>query len=207
MPYPVATADDVAFFDEHGWIVVEDAVDPRDLDQLIGYCDEILAKKETMAFDWAWEKGKPRGARVQDPAVEPDPSSCPSSTTRRSGRGPSSSRSALMGRPVEFWYDQFLAKPPEKSAADAVAPGRGLLGPQPRRPRHHVLDAVPRRRRAQRLHALHRRRPPRRRPRAPASPSTCRATCSSASPTRRARRRLPDLRSAASPSTTARRRT
>ena len=45
--------------------------------------------------------------------------------------------SALMGRPVEFWYDQFLAKPPGNGAADLLAPGRGLLGPEPRRPRHH----------------------------------------------------------------------
>src|SRR4029077_19776654 len=58
MPYPVATADDIAFFDEHGWIVVDGAVDPRDLEQLIGYCDKIQANKETMAFDWAGEKGK-----------------------------------------------------------------------------------------------------------------------------------------------------
>ena len=73
MPYPKATEDDVAFFWEHGFIVVPDAIDPVDLDVLMAHCDEILEKKETMAFDWAWEKGTPREtARVQDRAGEPD---------------------------------------------------------------------------------------------------------------------------------------
>ena len=69
--------------------------------------------------------------------------------------------STLMGVELEFWYDQFLAKPPAGERADALAPGRGLLGPAARRPGDHVLDAVPRRRSDERLHALHRRRPPR----------------------------------------------
>ena len=31
MPYPTPTDADVAFFEEHGWIAVDDAVDPADL--------------------------------------------------------------------------------------------------------------------------------------------------------------------------------
>ena len=63
MPYPTATERDIASFWEHGFIVVPDAIDPVDLDTLIVHCDEILEKKETMAFDWAWEKGTPREKR------------------------------------------------------------------------------------------------------------------------------------------------
>ena len=63
MPYPKATEDDVASFWEHGFIVVPDAIDPVELDMLMAHCDEILEKKETMAFDWAWEKGTPRDKR------------------------------------------------------------------------------------------------------------------------------------------------
>ena len=37
--------------------------------------------------------------------------------------------SALMKKPIVFWYDQFLAKPPQERA-HLLAPGRGLLGPQ-----------------------------------------------------------------------------
>ena len=127
-------------------------------------------------------EGQEQGrARVQDPAVEPV-AALPRVHRRPFRIWAVEFASALLGFQVEFWYDQFLAKPPARSA-DALAPGRGLLGPQPRRQGHHLLDAVPRRRRRERLHALHRRRPPRRRART-APPTRCRATCSSASPTR-----------------------
>src|SRR5258705_2249650 len=48
-----------------------------------------------------------------------------------------------------------------------MASGRGLLGPQPRRARHHLLAALPRRRRRERLHALRPGRASRRRDSAP----------------------------------------
>ena len=63
MPYPTATEDDVAFFQEHGWIAVHDAVDPADLVTLEERCQKILDRKETMAFDWAWEKGQEKDER------------------------------------------------------------------------------------------------------------------------------------------------
>ena len=63
MPYPTATEKDVTSFWEHGFMVVRDAIDPVDLETLIVHCDEILEKKDTMAFDWAWEKGTPREKR------------------------------------------------------------------------------------------------------------------------------------------------
>ena len=64
MPYPQATDRDVEFFREHGYLVVEDAIDPADLEVLAARCDEILANKEKLAFDWAWEKGTPREGRA-----------------------------------------------------------------------------------------------------------------------------------------------
>jgi ectoine hydroxylase-related dioxygenase (phytanoyl-CoA dioxygenase family) len=36
--------------------------------------------------------------------------------------------SALMGRPLEFWYDQLLAKPPHKSVATAWHQDEGYWG-------------------------------------------------------------------------------
>ena len=72
MPYPHASDRDVEFFGEHGWIVVEDAIDPADLDVLMGHCVEILAKKETMAYDWAWEKSTPRVNPIKAGAVSLD---------------------------------------------------------------------------------------------------------------------------------------
>ena len=144
---------------------------------------QILDHKESMAFDWAWEEGTHRDQR-EFKIVQSSPSIF---WQGRFDDAPFRTwavefATALMGMDLQFWYDQFLAKPPHKSVRHPVAPGRGLLGPQPRRPRDHLLDAVPRRRRVERVHALHRRRPPRRRAPAPRTPPRSQATSSSASP-------------------------
>ncbi|MDA1077217.1 MAG: phytanoyl-CoA dioxygenase family protein [Proteobacteria bacterium] len=112
MAYPKATEKDIEFFGEHGWIVVEDAIDPSDLGPLIEHCEEILEKKETMAFDWAWQKGTPREARafkiVQASPTRywPEINESPFRAWAIDFGG------ALLGQKLEFWYDQFLAKPP-----------------------------------------------------------------------------------------------
>jgi phytanoyl-CoA hydroxylase len=116
MAYPVATDADVAFFADHGWIAVPDAVDPADFGELVAHCDEILERKETMAFDWAWEKGKSKDER-DFKIVQSSPSIFwPTLNEARFRVWAVEFGSALLGQPVEFWYDQFLAKPPQKSA-------------------------------------------------------------------------------------------
>src|SRR6516165_11275365 len=50
--------------------------------------------------------------------------------------------SALIGSEVEFWYDQFLAKPPRDGAPTYWHQDEGLLGTQSLRSRHHLLDAA-----------------------------------------------------------------
>ena len=44
-------------------IVVDDAVDPADLAHLEDRCNTILDKRDTLAFDRAWEKGTERDQR------------------------------------------------------------------------------------------------------------------------------------------------
>ena len=63
MTYRSATDTDIEFFAEHGWIVVTDAIDPSDLVEIEARCDQIIANKEKLAFDWAWEKGQDRTKR------------------------------------------------------------------------------------------------------------------------------------------------
>lgn len=53
MSYPDATAEQVVFFQEHGYLVVEDAIPAEDLDELEGHLDELILQKEKYAFDWA----------------------------------------------------------------------------------------------------------------------------------------------------------
>lgn len=116
MAYPQASAADIAFFQEHGWIVVREAIDPDDLVELIGHCEEILERRDTMAFDWAWEKGTPREAR-RFRIVQASPTRhWPEINDSRFRKWAIDYAGALMGRPLEFWYDQFLAKPPQNEA-------------------------------------------------------------------------------------------
>ena len=53
MRYPQAEDGDVEFFQEHGWLVVSDAIDPAELSELGERCEVILQKKHKLAFDWA----------------------------------------------------------------------------------------------------------------------------------------------------------
>ena len=111
--YPQATERDVEFFDEHGWIAVEGAIDPADLEGLIEHCEEILENKESMAYDWAWKKDTPREERAFK-IVQANPTRrWPEINESRFRKWAIEFASVLMGQRVEFWYDQFLAKPPE----------------------------------------------------------------------------------------------
>ncbi|MGZ4695489.1 MAG: phytanoyl-CoA dioxygenase family protein [Acidimicrobiales bacterium] len=116
MPYPMATPEDVRFLVEHGWICIEDVVDPADLEHLGRRCDEILERRDTLAFDWAWEEGKERDQRDFRILQSSPTVFFPEIGDERFRAWAIEFASALMGRPVEFWYDQFLAKPPRKSA-------------------------------------------------------------------------------------------
>lgn len=110
--YPVATQADIEFFQKHGWIVVENAIDPADLETVEKRCDWILENKERVAFDWAWAEGTSRDQRAfkilqasptwHDPEINNAPFR----------RWAVAFASTLMSAELEFWYDQFLAKPP-----------------------------------------------------------------------------------------------
>ena len=128
MPYPTATEDDIVFFEEHGWIAVEDAVDPADLARLEARCEVILEKKERMAFDWAWEEGQPRDQRAFK-IVQSSPSLFfPELNDERFRSWAVEFASALMRQPLEFWYDQFLAKPPGASVPTRWHQDEGYWG-------------------------------------------------------------------------------
>lgn len=115
MSYPTATPEQIAFYREHGWIVVEDAIPQADLDVLEERCNRILDEKDKLAFDWAWsaeEARENRSFRI----VQGSPSVVWKEIAEQDyRRWLGAFASALTGMKLEFWYDQFLAKPPEKS--------------------------------------------------------------------------------------------
>lgn len=115
MLYPHATAEQIEFFNEHGWLVVEDAIPQKDLDELEHYCDLILTQKEKLAYDWAWDAKEDRENRSFR-IVQSSPSLVWAEADEAAYRKwLVAFGSELTGLKLEFWYDQFLGKPPGKS--------------------------------------------------------------------------------------------
>jgi ectoine hydroxylase-related dioxygenase (phytanoyl-CoA dioxygenase family) len=114
--YPECSERDVGCFEEHGFLVVEDAIDLEEIEEFVRRCQPILDKKHKLAFDWAWEKGKSREQR-EFKIVQGSPTFVwPGVADTRARRWMLGFAAALMRRPIEFWYDQFLAKPPRDGA-------------------------------------------------------------------------------------------
>jgi phytanoyl-CoA hydroxylase len=111
-----ATASEIAFFREHGWLVVEDAVEPAEIAEAAERMEVILRKKHQLAYDWAWEKGRSKEER-EFKIVQGSPSMVwPEIKRARFRLWMIEFASRLMNAPIEFWYDQFLAKPPRDGA-------------------------------------------------------------------------------------------
>jgi hypothetical protein len=129
MAYPTASAEDVAFFREHGWIAVPEAIDPHDLVDLAEKCQKIIDHKESMAFDWAWEAGTDVSER-EFKILQSSPSIFWQGRYDEAPfrRWAVEFASSLMGTELEFWYDQFLAKPPHKSVATRWHQDEGYWG-------------------------------------------------------------------------------
>src|SRR3974390_1280040 len=115
MPYPDASPEQIDFFREHGWLVVEDGIPQADLGALEGPCGALMAKKAKLANEWAGsdkEELKDRSFRIIQ--------SSPSFVWKEIAEQPYREwllrfGEALMGMELSYWYDQFLAKPPGKS--------------------------------------------------------------------------------------------
>ena len=111
-----ATASEIAFFGEHGWLVVEDAVEPAEIAEAAERMEVILRKKHKLAYDWAWEKGRSKEER-EFKIVQGSPSMVwPEIKHARFRLWMIEFASRLMNARIEFWYDQFLAKPPRDGA-------------------------------------------------------------------------------------------
>jgi len=115
MSFPMPTPEQIASFNEHGWLVVERAIPFAVLNEIEEHCELIMQKKETLANDWAWdvkEKHEDRSFRI----VQSSPSFVWTDIREQPYRKwLVAFGSVLMGKNLEFWYDQFLAKPPGKS--------------------------------------------------------------------------------------------
>jgi phytanoyl-CoA hydroxylase len=128
MSYPSATEGQRASYREHGFLVVADAIPEPDLDELEGHLERILTSPRTLAFDWAWSEDEARDERSFR-IIQSSPSLVwPGITEARFRAWAVGFASDLVGRPVEFWYDQFLAKPPERSVPTSWHQDEGYWG-------------------------------------------------------------------------------
>jgi phytanoyl-CoA hydroxylase len=115
MSYPDAAPEQIAFFGEHGWLVVKDAIPQADLDELERRSERLITEKERFANDWAWDVKESKEQRSFK-IIQSSPSFIwreIAETAYRQWLGRFAE--ALMGIKLDFWYDQYLAKPPGKS--------------------------------------------------------------------------------------------
>lgn len=116
MFYPTCSDEQLRFFRDNGYLVVEDAVASNDVAEVREHCDVIVEKRHKLAFDWAWEKGTSREER-KFRIVQGSPSHIwPEINDMRFRQWMIGFAADLLGKPVEFWYDQYLAKPPHEGA-------------------------------------------------------------------------------------------
>jgi len=129
MAYPPVHDEDIERFRRQGFLVVRDAIDPKDLVSLERACDRILEKKHKVAFDWAWDQDRSKEERLFR-IVQASPSTLnPGLLSENPFRIWMHEFAArLLGLQLEFWYDQFLAKPPDISAATDWHQDEGYWG-------------------------------------------------------------------------------
>jgi phytanoyl-CoA hydroxylase len=128
MIYPIATAEQIGFFHEHGYLIVRDAIAQADLDRIESYCDILLEEKDRLANDWAWDAKESRENRSFR-IVQSSPSYVWKDIDRQAYRQwLVAFASRLMEMDLEFWYDQFLGKPPGKSAPTEWHQDEGYWG-------------------------------------------------------------------------------
>ncbi len=111
MTYPTATPERLEFFRRHGWLVVENAIPQHDLDEVERHCERIITEKESLAYDWAWDEKESKAQRSFR-IVQGSPASVwPQIADQVFREWLVAYGSTLMNLKLEFWYDQFLAKP------------------------------------------------------------------------------------------------
>ena len=128
MNYPRASPEQVDFFNQHGYLVVAGALPQTDLDTLESYCDLLLRDKEKLANDWAWDANEARENRSFRIVQSTPTLVWKDIADQPYRRWLASFSSQLMGMPLEFWYDQFLGKPPGKSVPTEWHQDEGYWG-------------------------------------------------------------------------------
>ena len=117
MPYPTPTAEQLQRFSDDGFLVVENAIDPPELDALVRMGREMIERPvDPKAKDWDWRKGELRENRVYRILQSAVDRHYPWLVTSAFRAWAARFGGLLMQQDMEFWYEQFLGKPPGTGA-------------------------------------------------------------------------------------------
>ncbi|HKQ12638.1 MAG TPA: phytanoyl-CoA dioxygenase family protein [Steroidobacteraceae bacterium] len=117
MPYPVPTDEQLRRFDADGFLVVENAIDPQELDALVRMGHEMIERPlDPKANDWDWRRGESHENRVYRIVQSAVDRHYPWLVTSAFRTWAASFGGLLMHQDMEFWYEQFLGKPPGTGA-------------------------------------------------------------------------------------------
>lgn len=112
MSHPPPTAEQLRRFEADGFLVVDDVIDADEQALLSELGDEMIRRPRDDANDWDWRQNEAldqRAWRIVQSAVDP---LFPWLQESRFRSWAAAFGSALMRQPMEFWYEQFLGKPP-----------------------------------------------------------------------------------------------
>jgi phytanoyl-CoA hydroxylase len=116
MHYPLPAPGDRRRFEADGFLVVENVIDAEEGAALLAMGREIVTSPLEGAKDWDWRRGEPldqRAFRIVQTRVDPR---FPWIRTSRFRTWCARFGAYLMSQDMEFWYEQFLAKPPATGA-------------------------------------------------------------------------------------------
>lgn len=128
MHYPEPTAQDRLRFERDGFLVVTDAIDPPERAALGEMGEEMIRRPFDTAKDWDWRRGEPleqRAYRIVQSGVD---RFYPWLQTSRFRSWAARFGAALMQQEIEFWYEQFLGKPPQTGAPTPWHQDEGYWG-------------------------------------------------------------------------------
>ncbi|MGH8179270.1 MAG: phytanoyl-CoA dioxygenase family protein [Steroidobacter sp.] len=112
MYYPLPSAADVQRFEEDGFLVVANVIDEEERRALVELGDEMIQRPRAGANDWDWRRGESlenRAFRIVQSGVDQH---FPWLRSSRFRAWAARFGAALMRQDMEFWYEQFLGKPP-----------------------------------------------------------------------------------------------
>lgn len=117
MYYPTATTPDVLRFEADGFLVVKDVIDAQEGAAFLQMGEQIVRRPPEGANDWDWRRGEAldqRAYRIVQSGVD---RFYPWVVQSRFRAWAARFAAALMRQDIEFWYEQFLGKPPSIGAA------------------------------------------------------------------------------------------